>query len=423
VKREMRAARMYLPFIFTPHPVVGTPPEALYRYIEGSDPDTGKPVINEIIDALTKPIIETKLEPESPEAASAGKNQVTLGPDTEDNLQRQFFERGWTDGLPIILPTEERVSKMLTGTSHSPDEVVGETFLRNIKKMVKYTVSNIAVVAVMAGARPEHFPVILAIASTQESAFYPSTTPFAGMLLVNGPIRQEIGMNSGMGAFSPMNLANSVIGRAWTLMSACWGYNRPGETFWSSQGNNLVFNSMCAAENEERSVWTPFHVQKGFQADESVVSIFRGWNLLNSLHAAANRTVGEEINIQLGTIPALNSAATLIVDPLVARNLKENQGFNTKQDYSRWLSQNVRIPAGRYWETDYVDMLVAPLAYQGIEPYASWKKAPDDELIAHYNNPDNINIIVVGGETSPLWKISDYGYVASASIDKWRAHK
>jgi hypothetical protein len=87
------------------------------------------------------------------------------------------------------------------------------------------------------------------------------------------------------------------------------------------------------------------------------------------------------------------------------------------------LSQNVKIPAGRYWGTDYIDMLVAPLAYKGVEPYASWKKDPDDELIAHYHNPDNINIIVVGGETSPLWKTADYGYVTSASIDKWRTKK
>jgi hypothetical protein len=414
---------MPLPFIFTLHPVVGMPPETLYGYIEGDDPDTGKPVIDEIIDALTKSISEKKLEPEPSETVNAGTHKVPLKPDTEDNLQRQFYERGWTDGLPVILPTEERVRKMLTGTSHSPDEVVGEAFLRNTKELVKYTVSNIAVIAVMAGARPEHFPAILAIASTQQPAFMPSTTPFAGMILVNGPIRNEIGMNSGIGAFSPINLANSVIGRAWTLMSACWGYNQPKKTLWSSQGNSLIFNSMCVAENEERSVWAPFHVQKGFKADESVVSIFRGWNLLNSLHAAANRSVGEEINIQLSVIPALNSAATLIMDPLVAKNLKENEGFNTKQDYSRWLSQNVKIPAGRYWGTDYIDMLVAPRAYKGEEPYASWKKAPDDELIAHYNNPDNINIIVVGGETSPLWKTTDYGYVTSASIDKWRADK
>jgi hypothetical protein len=81
------------------------------------------------------------------------------------------------------------------------------------------------------------------------------------------------------------------------------------------------------------------------------------------------------------------------------------------------------MPAGQYWKTDYIDMLVASEAYKGVEPYASWKKLPDDALIAPYHNPDRINLIVVGGETSPLWKASDYSHTTSVSIDKWRANK
>jgi len=418
-KDNPRAAA--LPFIYTKLPVIGMSPEVLDSYIVGNDPFTSKPVIDEIIDVLTKPISEKKLEPESPVTVKASLPQVLLEPDTEDNLQRLFYERGWTDGLPIILPTEERVKKMLAGTSASPDEVVAESFQMDTRELVKYTVSNIAVIAVMAGARPEHFPVILAIASTRQPALMPSTTAFEAMLLVNGPIRNEIGMNCGIGAYSAVNMANSVLGRAWTLMSICHGYAKSKKTLWSSQGNNQTYNNMCAGENEERSVWEPFHVGKGFKAEESVVSMFRGWNLMNSLHAAAHRSVGEELNIQLAAMPPLNSAATIIMDPLVARNLKENEGFNTKQDFARWLSQNIKMPAGQYWKTDYIDMLVASAAYQGVEPYASWKKVPDDELIAPYHNPERINIIVVGGEVSPLWKASDYGHTASVSIDKWRA--
>ena len=418
-KDNPRAAA--LPFIYTKLPVIGMSPEVLDSYIVGNDPFTSKPVIDEIIDVLTKPISEKKLEPESPVTVKASLPQVLLEPDTEDNLQRLFYERGWTDGLPIILPTEERVKKMLAGTSASPDEVVAESFQMDTRELVKYTVSNIAVIAVMAGARPEHFPVILAIASTRQPALMPSTTAFEAMLLVNGPIRNEIGMNCGIGAYSAVNMANSVLGRAWTLMSICHGYAKSKKTLWSSQGDNQTYNNMCAGENEERNVWEPFHVGKGFKAEESVVSMFRGWNLMNSLHAAAHRSVGEELNIQLAAMPPLNSAATIIMDPLVARNLKENEGFNTKQDFARWLSQNIKMPAGQYWKTDYIDMLVASAAYQGVEPYASWKKVPDDELIAPYHNPDRINIIVVGGEVSPLWKVSDYGHTASVSIDKWRA--
>jgi hypothetical protein len=420
VKDYVRVMKVPLPFIITPHPVIGLPPEALDAYIEGNDPETGKRVIDEIIDALTKPVAETKSQQESSESVKTAAGGIFLKPDTEDNFQRLFYERGWTDGLPVILPTEERVRKMLAGTGRPPDEVVGEVNQMDTRQTVKYTVSDIAVIAVMSGARPEHFPVILAVASAKQTALMPSTTSFSAMLLVNGPVRNEIKMNSGIGAFSPVNLANSVIGRAWTLMSACWGYNRPRKTLWSSQGNNLTYNNMCVAENEERSVWAPFHVQKGFKADESVVSIFRGWTLFNSPGTAANRTLGEELKIQMGVMPPTNSAATLIIDPLVARNLKENEGFKMKEDYCRWLSQNIKMPAGRYWKTDHIDMLAGSQATAGVEPYASWKKLPEDEMIAPFYNPDRINIVVVGGETSPLWKVADYNHVISVSIDKWR---
>ena len=410
-----------LPFIYTPHPVIGLSPEALDKYIAGDDPDTGEPVIDEIIDVLTKSGSMDKSQLMAPVTAVAGPFQVLLEPDTEDNLQRMFYERGWTDGLPVILPTEERVHNMLAGTNASPDEIVVESLRFTTKETVKYTVEHIAVIAVMAGARPEYFPVILATAATGQSSLMPSTTSFEGMLLVNGPIRNEIGMNCGIGAFSAVNMANSVIGRAWTLMSICHGFAKPRSTLWSSQGNNHTYNNMCAGENEERSVWEPFHVGKGFRADESTVSVFRGWTFLNSYGAASKRSLIEELSIQLAAMPPLNSSATIIMDPLVARNLKENEGYETRQDFCRAISQGVKMPAGVYWNTDHIDMLMASEAYKGVEPYASWKKLPDDELIAPYHNPDNINIIVIGGETSPLWKASDYSYQGSQSVDRWRA--
>src|SRR4030042_1820909 len=130
--------------------------------------------------------------------------------------------------------------------------------------MVRYTGRNIAVMAVMAGARPEYFPVILAIASTRQPAFMGSTTAFGAMLLVNGPIRKEIGLNSGIGAFSPVNSAH-----------------------------------------------------------EGIVSIVRGWAFLSTSGAASHRSFGEELAIQLAIMPPLNSAATVVMNPLVARTLRE----------------------------------------------------------------------------------------------------
>jgi hypothetical protein len=397
------------------------PPSVLRSYIEGSDPATQRTVIDEIIEAITKPVSKDEFAGDFAPASRTGVRQTRLEPDSEDNLQRLFYERGWTDGLPIILPTEERVAAMLASTNRAPDEVVAEIFLHDTQEYLKFTVEMVAIIAVMAGARPQHLPVLLAVASTGHPSIPGSTTPFACMLLVNGPIRNEIEMNSGLGAFSPGNLANSVIGRAWTLLTIHWGYLRLRKQFWTSQGNPIGYNNMCVAENEERSLWEPFHVQKNFRREESVVSLFRGWSFVNNVVGSSHRSVGSDMLLQLGALPGLFSAATFILDPLVARHLKENEGFQTKLDFCRWISENFKMPAGQFWGTDLIHMLMAPLADQGVEPYASWKKLPADATMAPYDKPENINVAVVGGETSPMWKVSDFAYAASAPVDKWRA--
>jgi hypothetical protein len=396
------------------------PASVLRGYIEGKNPATGKRLVDEVLEALTRPY-----------TAEESRNLAVVRPtpqrprlleaDTEENLHRLFIERGWSDGLPIILPTEERVAEMLAGTGQPADKLVGKSLVVDTQENLKISVETVAVAAVMAGARPEHLPVLLAIASTGQPAIQPSTLPFTSALLVNGPIRNEIGMNSGMGALGPYNRANAILGRTWTLMSIVWGYARRKRTFWTSQGNNYTYNNLCMAENEERSVWEPFHVRKGHKREESAVSLFRGWNLLNSTGAAARRSWGEEVKLQMQALPALYSGATLILDPMLAGHLKEYEGFRTPLDVGRWISENIRMTANQFWGNDIIDMLVAPLALHGVEPYAAWKQLPGDALIAPYHRPEKVNIIVVGGETSPLWKISDLDHTATVSIDKWRA--
>lgn len=409
---------MPLRFSFTPYPVVGMPAARLREYVDGNDPVTGSLLSAEIVAALTKPLASEEKKPVL--RPSVPSRPRLLEPDTEEHLQRLFIENGWTDGLPIILPTEDRVAEMLEGTSHSPNEVVGQMAVAHRGEYTSYTVEKVAINAVMAGARPEHFPVILAIASTGHPAFPSSTTSFAGMVIVNGPIRGEIAMNAGLGALSPMNFANSVIGRAWTLMTINLGNARLGDTLLASTGHNLNYNNMCCAENEEASVWEPFHVQKGFKKDESVVSVFRGWSVINSMGAANSiRPATEETSIMLKAFPALHSVATLVMDPLVAKGLKD-QGFQTKQDVARWLSQNTKVPAGQYWGADVIYAFNRPLARAGVEPYATWASLPPDTLIAPYNDPNLINIVVVGGESNPLWLTTDFRHVTSASVDKWR---
>lgn len=150
--------------VFVPQPVMGQSEAQLRAYVEGNDPHSGRPVMQEIIEALTQPL---------PAAAEGGHERSTprlVEPDTEENLRALFERNRWTDYLPIVLPTEERVEAMLAGTGRRGDEVVGRMQPTANRGAWEYTVEKVAVNAVMAGARPEYFPVILALASTGISA-------------------------------------------------------------------------------------------------------------------------------------------------------------------------------------------------------------------------------------------------------------
>ncbi len=408
---------MNLRFSYVPYPLVGRPREVLRKYVEGNDPVTGKPLMQEIVGALTRPLTEDERNPRPTRGAPRPR---LLKPDSEESLHRLFLENGWTDGAPIVLPTEERVAHMLMGTAADPDEIVGRMTVTVHEEKLEYTVEKVAVNAVMAGAGPEHLPVILALAASGEASMPSSTTSFARMAVVNGPIRNEIGMNAGLGALGPFNHANTVIGRAWTLMSLNLGDARPGETFMGSTGSNLNYNNMTFAENEERSVWEPFHVRKGFKREESTVSIFQGWSAINSMGAAGCvRPAQEEMLIMMQAFPCLRGALTLVMDPLVAKHLRE-QGFEHPQQLAKYLSEQFKMPAGQFWASDVVYSLVEPNARMGVEPFATWLKLPKDELIAPYGDPEAINVVVVGGETQALWFTTDMWCTQTLSIDRWR---
>lgn len=390
---------------------MGMSRDVLRQYVEGSDPITSRPLMQEVIEALTQPLTERE---KHPTIVRKPRRPRLLPADASENLYHEFVENGWTDGLPILLPTEERVAEMLSGTDHDRDEIVGRMLITTHQEKMEYSVEKVAAIAVMAGARPEHFPVILALAASQEPSMPSSTTSWGRMMVVNGPIRNEIGMNCGTAALSPFNLANAVIGRAWTLMSINFGDARAGENFMASFGHNLNYNNMCFGENEELSAFEPFHVQKGFRPDESVVSLFRGWNVLNFGLGPA-----KEMAHLISTFGSMASSVTFVVDPLVAKKLRA-EGFKTKRDACKWIVENSKVPAGHYWEGQMQSGFAAELAKQGVEPFASWAKLPKDAPIAPRRSPDDINIVVVGGETNPMWITTDFTYTRSVSIDKWR---
>ena len=384
-------------------------------YVNGNDPVTGKPIMQEIVDALTKPLTADEQLTGLPEGALEPR---LLPPDTEENLQEFFKEKDWTDYLPIVLPTEERVAAMLKGTSHKPDEVVKTLVWPGGGRQL--TVEKVAVCAVMTGARPEYFPVILATATM--APFGNSTTSMANMIIVNGPIRKEIGMNSGTGSMGPHNRANATIGRAFTLLSKSAGNLHAGVTTFGSLGSNLQYNNCCFAENEEAlpEGWEPLSVQFGYKKEDSVVTVGIGWTYVSCVGELVT-TYPPQMLIRdyMKSLSGMGSVALLCADPLVAGILYD-QGFTTKEMLAQWLSKNVRIPVQQYWGNGMITTGLTSLASQGLEPYATWQKLPPDSLIEPFTNPKAINTVVVGGQTNTIWFITDFIVRRGVSIDAWR---
>src|SRR5262245_39667685 len=188
-----------------------------------------------------------------------------------------YVERGWTDGLPIVPPTEARVEAFLAQTTQDRLEVVAVLPPRQGEA----TVEKIAINAAMAGCRPEYFPVVLAaVEAVAESPFnldavQATTHPVTPMLIVNGPIAKEIGLNAGYNAFGQGFRENLTIGRALRLVLMNVGGGLPGSGDRATQGSPAKI-AYCVAENEEASPWEPLHVEAGFGRDASTVTAVPG---------------------------------------------------------------------------------------------------------------------------------------------------
>jgi len=402
------------PRAFVPQPVMGKSAAELRAYVDGADPVTGKPVMQEVIEGLT---VEPALD-NAPVDYDATPRLVE--PAGEDALHRLFLERRWTDMLPIVLPTEARVSAMLAGTSRKPDEVVGRMQATANRGLWSYTVEKVAVNAVMAGARPEYFPVILALAATGVSARGSTSSSASAMAVVNGPIRHELGMNAGTGALGPYNHPNATIGRAYSLLSQnLQGGSVPGETYMGSQGNNYAYTSMTFAENEERSPWVPFHVQHGFKPEDSTVAVFFGCRSSSFCLGLRETHWRAHVRDMLLGIDA-TTPPVFLLDPIAARQFVERGGFDTKEKLIRWAHETARMRADEYWDLQLVQNYIYPRATYGEEPYASRLAAAPDELIPIFNEED-IHVVVVGGETNGYWQMQGAKMRSGpVRIDDWR---
>ncbi len=244
---------------------------------------------------------------------------VPMSGESAAELIEAYYERGWTDGLPVVPPTEGSVGDMLAAAGLHGAEVLGEIRDRN----ARVTADKVAVNAVLAGCRPEYMPVVVAAVKglCHDDFHYhgpaTSTGGAAVMLIVNGPIAPKLGMNSGDNVFGPGNRANATIGRAVRLLMMNALGTRPGTLDRSTLGNGNKY-TCCVAENEADSPWEPLHVERGFRADESAVTIFAAeaqiqvYNQLSSEPEQLCITMADAM-ANLGTIGIMGQSQMAIV--------------------------------------------------------------------------------------------------------------
>lgn len=316
-----------------------------------------------------------------PEIAAA----MAASPDADE--MEEMFERGWTDGLPVVPPTAERVEKMLG--NYAADASLGQV----PPAMGEATLQRLAACAVLAGCRPEYFRVVVAAAKAAlDSRFNVhgqavTTQPAGQLIVVNGPVRHELGLNSGMGVLGPGNRANLTIGRALRLMIQLTGGGVPGGLDRSTLGQ-MGKIGFCIAEDEEVSPWTPLHVERGFEPGQSVVTLI-GSDAPLSISDHRSRTPEDLAYVLAWAATSswstnwwpLADPSVFIICPEHAEMFRAN-GW-TKQRLRQYMFEAVRKPA-------------KDLHRGETTPYVH--RSDPDADVHKWTSPGEIILLVAGGE-------------------------
>ena len=274
--------------------------------------------------------------------------------DETEDLIEACYENGWTDGLPVVPPTPERVERMLNGTDRDPDELIAAV----PPKWGRATVEKVAINAVMAGCKPAYLPLILkAVAAMTNEQFnlhgVQVTTSHVGpMLIVNGPIRKQLEINDGFNLFGQGWRANATIGRALRLVCTNIGGALPGELDRAAFGHAGKY-TCCIAEKEEVSPWDAMHVDRGFQADDSTVTVFAAAGP-QTVNDHGNNTAQGILNTIAQNIaaPGNSSGETLLVIGVEHAKTISEDGFS-KSDIRRYIADTTQ----RYSEADLLLMV------------------------------------------------------------------
>jgi hypothetical protein len=313
--------------------------------------------------------------------------------DDIDAINKLYRERCWSDGLPIVPPTRERVARMLACTPRKPDELIAKL----APGFGEATVERIAVNAVMAGCDPEYLPLLLAAASAVAEPQFnlqgveATTNPAAVWLVVNGPIVQQLGINATYNCLGQGTWANATLGRAMRLILQNIGGALPGGMDRATQGQPAKY-MLCCGENEGQSPWAPLHVERGFKAKQSTVTVVAVEGTLNMNTHSKQPNELLRVFAECMVHPASNEYCHggepwLVLAPEHAEILKA--GGLSKRDIKERLWQLTRMPA-RHLSAKELLRAQASRAdeYGDIAPHT---------LLSLSRTPDDIWFIVAGG--------------------------
>ncbi len=339
-----------------------------------------------------------------------------------DEMNERFIEYGWGDGFPIVPPTQDRLERMLAGTTRPPDSVVA--ILEPGFGVA--TVAKIAANAVMAGCLPQHLPVVIA---SVEAIADPkinlrskamSTGPQAPLLVVNGPIVKEIGLNYGRNALGPggPSRANTVIGRALRLVMMNVGHTYHDVADMDTIGSPTKY-SMCLAENEDASPWPPYSVDAGFPAGTDTVTALFTYGICE-LHDFDSHT--PDALIEVFASAAMNAAQVPTGHWLVGRRADARSGTEEKEHHfmlicpehadifrtAGWTRQDVQRAMWRKARMPFRTMMLnkEPQAMRAAHPELAWLWDSPGSLLPVLEDPECFEIAVVGataGRGAFLW--------------------
>ena len=353
-----------------------------------------KALAAECVDDVVRLACNAALPPESPGGTASPRASTLSVPDDHEALNREFMARRWSDGLPVVAPTPQRVERMLAHTRRRPDEVVA----RIAPRYGAATVERIAINAVMAGCLPEYLPLLIAAAEAVASRDFnlsgvqATTNPAAVWLIVNGPIVAKLGINGGANCLGPGTWANATLGRALRLILQNVGGGLPGSMDRATQGQPGKY-TFCCAENEEGSPWEPLHVERGFARGSSTVTVaapLGTWNMNTHAKDAADllRVIADTMMFPCSSDYVHGGSPWVVLSPEHAHIL-DREGLS-KKDVKKALWEQTRFSATRLSAKDLGRVQAARNEELG--------GVTRETMLPISTEPDHINIIVAGGE-------------------------